>query len=453
MTGVQTCALPIYLIMGEKGILRRATNAVDLNEIETAKEQVSLKIADYKSQYYEEKYGDKKIESGIKIGKWIYDLCENKEIATESYTFKIMLPMEGEVTEDNPYSVIIQKNNRLSSEITGTLSLNGKLKWDDIKENLERNPKANQELKDLLAIGRIEMTLEDILGTNTIGQNILVSLGISKEELLASGKNLEEVLEEVKIDEIKVEDISDSEKLLNKIFSNKNIIEYLQKEENKEVFEKLTATEIAKNILKEMNKELYYQTARVNLTLVPSANNTGTVELSENGEYTLVGNAKLESEEVMNLKTFTFYVEVKDLRRYFNGAIEDNGSKGFASIIFGTGRIDSSHYYTCTGFLDGWTGNVLSYSNGNGRANVIDRDVLKEGWNRLAVTYDGNIFKMYVNGIEQRSCSSAKCIQTKFFVGGPEDAPNTNGGSRNGYSNGVYRNIKVYNVALDADQL
>lgn len=439
----------LSLVAGENGILRRATNAVDINEKETAKEQVTLEIANYQTQYYEKKYVDREIESGLRAGEWIYDVCKGKEIEAEDYRFTITT--NGEVSEENPYVVRIKKNNKLRTEVTGTLSIDGKLRWDDVKESAEQKEKnlnANAELKDLLAAGDIEMTLEDVLASETM----LDKIGKTEAELLESGKSLEKILEEANIDKIGIEDILASEKLLNKIFSNEAITEYLKKEENKETFEKLTSTEVAKDVLKDTNKPLYYETARVDLTLVPSANNTGTVDVSENGEYTLTGNAKLESEEVMNLTTFTFYVEVKDLTRYYNETLTMiDGS--FAGLIIGVGTSGSSTQNRCLGISDGWGGNVLNTFSGTGGYPQVSRDLLTSEWNRLAITYDGNELKMYVNGVEEASYNSVQFFQTKLHVGGWSDAPYYASGDNWGFANGTYRNIKVYNVALDADQL
>ena len=46
----------LSLISGENGILKRATNAVGVNEKATAEEEANLLIADIVAEYYEEKY-------------------------------------------------------------------------------------------------------------------------------------------------------------------------------------------------------------------------------------------------------------------------------------------------------------------------------------------------------------------------------------------------------------
>ena len=122
----------LSLIAGENGILKRATKAVDINEAGTAKEQVSLEIANYQTQYYEKKYIDGEIDAEIKVGDWIYNICKDKEIKTDDYVFIIKAPSEGEPDENNPYIVTIKKNNKLKSTVTGTLSIDGKLKWEDV---------------------------------------------------------------------------------------------------------------------------------------------------------------------------------------------------------------------------------------------------------------------------------------------------------------------------------
>ncbi len=134
----------LSLISGENGILKRATNAVEVDNIERAKEEVSLEIAKYQAQYYEEKYVNGQIEDNLKVGEWIYNLCKEQQIKTENYIFTITLPITGEISEENPYRVTIKKNNKLSSEVTGTLSVEGKLNWDNFDGNIENEGNINQ---------------------------------------------------------------------------------------------------------------------------------------------------------------------------------------------------------------------------------------------------------------------------------------------------------------------
>ena len=51
LTGVS-----LSFIAGENGILKRATNAVKVNEKASAEEEANLLVADLATQYYEEKY-------------------------------------------------------------------------------------------------------------------------------------------------------------------------------------------------------------------------------------------------------------------------------------------------------------------------------------------------------------------------------------------------------------
>ncbi len=134
----------LSLISGENGILKRATNAVEVDNIERAKEEVSLEIAKYQAQYYEEKYVNGQIEDNLKVGEWIYNLCKEQQIKIENYIFTITLPITGEISEENPYRVTIKKNNKLSSEVTGTLSVEGKLNWDNFDGNIENEGNINQ---------------------------------------------------------------------------------------------------------------------------------------------------------------------------------------------------------------------------------------------------------------------------------------------------------------------
>ncbi len=124
----------LSLVAGENGILKRATNAVDVNEKESAKVEVSLKITEYQTEYYEKKYLNQEAKLEMSIGEWIYETYGGTN-ETENYIFTIKLPSTGEPTEENPYVITINKNDKLNSNITGTLTTNGKLSWDsDTKE-------------------------------------------------------------------------------------------------------------------------------------------------------------------------------------------------------------------------------------------------------------------------------------------------------------------------------
>ncbi len=272
----------------------------------------------------------------------------------------------------------------------------------------------------------------------------------TKEELLQSDKTLEEVLDTAKIDEIKIEDILDSEELLNKIFSNNDVTEYLKQPENKEVFDKLTSTENAKDILKETNKPLYHETQRVTLNFVPSAHNTGTVEDSD-GVYTLKGLASLESQEIMNLTNFTIYLEAKDLVCYYNGSSTDTSTKTFGTIFgMGTSAAGAENKQLGMGF---WGDKRLTAYSGTGGLGKIGYGLLGEDWNKLAMTYDGNKLRLFINGSEVWTYGSAKTFGTNFYIGGLPDAPYYRSPSYVALVNGSYRNIKVYNIAIDPSEL
>ena len=46
----------LSLVAGQNGILRRATDAIDKYNIETAKEEIQLAMAELQTQYYEDRY-------------------------------------------------------------------------------------------------------------------------------------------------------------------------------------------------------------------------------------------------------------------------------------------------------------------------------------------------------------------------------------------------------------
>jgi len=124
--------ISIALISGSDGILGRATASVDKSNIETAKEQVTLKIGEYQSEFYEGKYVNHEIDNASEQGDWIFEKYGNKTLKVKDYEFTITLP-EGmeKADKEHPYVVTIKKNNRLPGKVTGTLSVDGILQWDE----------------------------------------------------------------------------------------------------------------------------------------------------------------------------------------------------------------------------------------------------------------------------------------------------------------------------------
>lgn len=118
----------LSFVAGENGILKRATLAVNINGKEVAKEQVSLEIASYQTEYYEERYVNKTIETNQEMGDWIFETYGG-ENETDDYVFIIEKSKEKDI-----YKVTIKKNEKLETDIIGTLSSGGKLTWDEIPE-------------------------------------------------------------------------------------------------------------------------------------------------------------------------------------------------------------------------------------------------------------------------------------------------------------------------------
>ena len=117
----------LWLMGGSEGILGKATKATDLTNIATAKEQVSLKIKEYETEYYDKVYVKGSTDISQEVADWIFENYGNQKIQTTDYTFSIELPKTKASNEQNKYSVSIEKNNKLKTEILGTLYANGKL--------------------------------------------------------------------------------------------------------------------------------------------------------------------------------------------------------------------------------------------------------------------------------------------------------------------------------------
>lgn len=111
----------LSFVAGENGILKRATDAVEVNEIATAQEQANLLVADIVTQYYEEKYVEHKETEGLDsyIQK---ELDKGRETATGDYI----------VSADINGNVEVTKAEKVIT--TGKIA-NGKIEW--LEEEIE----------------------------------------------------------------------------------------------------------------------------------------------------------------------------------------------------------------------------------------------------------------------------------------------------------------------------
>lgn len=100
--------------------------------MESAKEQVTLKIGEYQQEFYEGKYVNQEIDNASEQGDWIFENYGKQTLQVKDYEFTITLP-EGveKADKEHPYVVTIKKNNRLPGKVTGTLSVDGILEWDE----------------------------------------------------------------------------------------------------------------------------------------------------------------------------------------------------------------------------------------------------------------------------------------------------------------------------------
>ena len=214
----------------------------------------------------------------------------------------------------------------------------------------------------------------------------------------------------------------------------------------------ITVSYKEKNITKTDTYSVYvdsYTANRVAVTMNADTSKGGTVTEND-GEYTISGQAILRSSETLNLTTVTLYAEVNNMSRYYTSSSIEGS---FSGLIIGTGNSGAYTQDNCFGLADGWGTDVIDAFTGSGGYPQISKSLLQPGWNRIAITYDGSTLKLYLNGEVKATYGSATFKNTKLYVGGWNDAPYSASGNIWGFVNGTYRNIRVYNVALPANQL
>ncbi len=150
--------ITLWLVVGD-GMLGKAKNSVDLTNIASAKEQVLLKIKEYQAEYYDEVYAKGNSDVTQEAGDWIYTTYGEQKVETADYAFIISLPQARAVTEQNFYTVTIEKNNKLKLEITGILYKSGKLVWTDeigdAGDNEENVPGSMTETSQLVTQAKL----------------------------------------------------------------------------------------------------------------------------------------------------------------------------------------------------------------------------------------------------------------------------------------------------------
>ncbi len=120
----------LSLVAGENGILKRATNAADANEIATAKEQAGLLISDLVTGYYEEKYVNHSIEEKVN-SQLAYIIAEIGDGKTDNGNYTVTV---ARVTGGTEGTITVTGGSLQSSSgkanLTGTISENGTITWN-----------------------------------------------------------------------------------------------------------------------------------------------------------------------------------------------------------------------------------------------------------------------------------------------------------------------------------
>ncbi len=133
----------LSFVAGENGILKRATNAVEENKEATAKEQVELLVADYKTQWYEEKYVNRNEVGNQK--DYLLDEFQ-KGANTEDYYVK--------TGEEEIVNVYEGKDNTGNHILSFTIKEDGSIEWKekvdkkgiDIRYSMTPNGYTNQNV-------------------------------------------------------------------------------------------------------------------------------------------------------------------------------------------------------------------------------------------------------------------------------------------------------------------
>lgn len=111
----------LSLVAGENGILKRATNAVDKNEIGTAREQAGLLISDLITGYYEAKYVNTESDNTANAKEYVVHELGTTGRNTDSGDYVV----KNETNTTSGYDIIVEKTS--SNTRTNAASLRAKM--------------------------------------------------------------------------------------------------------------------------------------------------------------------------------------------------------------------------------------------------------------------------------------------------------------------------------------
>ena len=131
------------LVSGSNGIITKATKASDANAVATAKEQVTLQIAEWITELYDRVYVQEDVDVNTKAGDWIYGEHHaseaNPNLTTDEYRFIIELsPSDDTDNKENAkyrvrvlkqYGDPLKTEERIKEDIKGYLTQDGTLSF------------------------------------------------------------------------------------------------------------------------------------------------------------------------------------------------------------------------------------------------------------------------------------------------------------------------------------
>ncbi len=211
----------LSLVAGENGILKRATNAVDVNEKASAQEEANLLIADFATQYYEGKYVNYKAEFE-NIDDYIKAKLRTEKETEGGYKVKY---------DEETGEIEVSKNDK---PISSGPIVNGKVDWtqkteDEKVETIEEIvkkwcEKANISATDNLAgLLKNEQMVNQLMNSNTAVDFMI--------------KNSNALMSEIMKSEMAIRQIGNSNYASSQIIKNEIWFNALQKSEYAHIFD------------------------------------------------------------------------------------------------------------------------------------------------------------------------------------------------------------------------
>jgi hypothetical protein len=149
-----------------------------------------------------------------------------------------------------------------------------------------------------------------------------------------------------------------------------------------------------------------------------------------------------------NSTAYTMIVQVYNLTKS-TGC----NSWGIITTGIGGGRGIGSRINGISFYVSGLGINIYTGKGDEGTRMVSLSRLITNKWNTLIFRYDGINTETFINNIKVSSSPGNALINNNLYIGATMNTPGGDSGVVNGYANGIYKNLAVYNRSLTDNEI